>query len=82
MSSRLSPPLAYRLGLVAQILTDATPSGLTLRTLLRRSRLAADRLDEALRVGVARGYLRCEGERHYAAPTLVNLGHRHGQASG
>ena len=66
MSSRLSPPLAYRLGLVAQILTDATPEGLTLEDLGDRSKLRAPLLGTVLRVGVRQRHVRREGDRYFA----------------
>lgn len=62
----LAPHTAYRLGLVAQILTDAGPEGLSLRSLRLRSKLAAELLDEVLRVALLARYFRQEGTRYFA----------------
>jgi hypothetical protein len=67
MSPRLAAPLAYRLGLVAQILTDATPQGLTLETIADRSKLDAPLLGTVLRVGLRQQHMRREGDRYFAA---------------
>ena len=63
----LSPPLAYSFGLVAQILTDASPTGLTLESLGGQSKLAVTTLDEVLRFGLKRRFVRCDGELYFAA---------------
>jgi hypothetical protein len=67
MAFRLPPPLAYRLGLIAQILTDATPYGLTLETLGDRSKLDAPLLGDVLRVGLRQQHVRRDGDRYFAA---------------
>ena len=50
---KCSPEVAYRVGLVAQTLTDAGPGGLTVAALGKRTRLERRALVRALRICVA-----------------------------
>ena len=62
----MSPEVAYRLGLVAQTLTDVAPAGLTLDGLGRRTKLERPVLAQALRVGIRYRHVRCDGEHYFA----------------
>jgi hypothetical protein len=62
---------AYRLGLVAQLLTEAGPRGLTRERLARRTRLRGATIDDVLRVALERRHARREGARYFAACCTV-----------
>ena len=66
MHLQLSPPLAYSFGLVAQILTDAGRTGLTLEALGGQSKLAVTTLDEVLRIGLMSRIVRRDGKLYFA----------------
>jgi hypothetical protein len=62
----LTPDTAYRVGLIAQTLTDAQPDGLTLDALGLRTKLPPTTLARVLRVCEERRHVRRDGNRYYA----------------
>jgi hypothetical protein len=61
------PEDAYRVGLVAQTLTDAAPEGLTIDALGDRTRLERPPLARALRICLEHRHARHDGRRYFAA---------------
>ena len=64
---KCSPEVAYRVGLVAQTLTDAGPRGLTVATLGERTRLGRPEVVRALRICLERRHARQDGARYVSA---------------
>ena len=62
--ARLDTETMYKIGMLVQLIDEAGSEGLTLAQLGARTQLGAAELERALRICVARGYIRRDGEKY------------------